>query len=109
MKRRQRHGNSMVEFALAAPMIVLLLMGAIRFSFLLYGGISVANAARTAAMRSSFGEASATNQKASCDIARAHWRGILGWGGASIPRWNGRPLPVTSVVWDPVVPGAGAE
>jgi hypothetical protein len=47
--RRYRRGQSLVEFALAVPLLAVLLLGVTEFGFVLYAHVQVANAAREAA------------------------------------------------------------
>src|SRR5215208_6809247 len=49
LSAKRASGQSLVETALILPMLALLLIGAVEFSFLLYAQVQVANAAREAA------------------------------------------------------------
>lgn len=49
LHRPRRHGQSLVEFALAAPLLALVLIGLAEFGFVLYAHVQVANAAREGA------------------------------------------------------------
>ena len=53
MRSNYRRAQSLVEFALALPLIAVLLLGLVEFGFLLYGHIQVANATREGARAAS--------------------------------------------------------
>ncbi|HEU0119452.1 MAG TPA: TadE/TadG family type IV pilus assembly protein [Bryobacteraceae bacterium] len=96
--RRQRNrGNAVIEFAVMAPMIAVVLFGVLETAF--YGVIflSVENAARSAAMRNSFGSDSAADQQSACTIAREELDSILKTNGSlPAPGCSSAPLVVTS-------------
>lgn len=48
LRRRRRRGQSLVEFALVAPALLVLLMGSLQVAYLGYGAVTVDNAAREA-------------------------------------------------------------
>ena len=49
VRRQRTRGQSLVEFALAAPLLALVLIGLAEFGFVLYAHVQVANATREAA------------------------------------------------------------
>lgn len=71
-------GNALVEFALVAPLMLLLLLAVVEGGISATAFISVQNAARSAAMRNSGGLESATDQTAACEVALSELRGLPG-------------------------------
>lgn len=60
MRRHNERGSVAVEFALIVPVFVLLVFGAIEFSYMYNQQLAVTNAARTAARVMSIGNVSGT-------------------------------------------------
>src|SRR5712671_1321607 len=76
IRRQSRRGNAIVEFALVAPLILLLLLAIFDFGIYAYAFISVQNAVRVAALRNSGGMESAADQQAACALAVEELRGL---------------------------------
>ena len=54
--RRKDKGQSFLEFALALPILILLVMGIIQFGIIFYGQVTITSAAREGARMSSIGK-----------------------------------------------------
>lgn len=100
----------MVEFAVIAPMLALFLCGVLETAFYGVVFLSVENAARSAAMRNSFGTDSATDQTAACAIVTEELKSVLMTSG-SMPAdgCGAAPLVVTSVLCGNGVACTGAQ
>ncbi|MBI4908249.1 MAG: pilus assembly protein [Acidobacteria bacterium] len=99
-KFRGRRGNSIVEFALIAPLLLMMLHAGLDLALYAYAFLSVENAARAAALRNSGGLESATDQAAACAMTLESLRGLPSIGSASAGNCSGSPLTVTSQLCD---------
>ena len=75
-RNKNEKGNTLVEFALSAPIALLFLLAAFDFGFYAYAFISVENAARSAALRNSGGSESASDQSSACKVAIEELKGL---------------------------------
>ncbi len=81
MKRRARGGSAIVEFALSAPLLLLLTAGVLDFAMLVRTAASVADAARAGA---EFGCRSAANAADTAGIRAAAQNASPGISGMSV-------------------------
>lgn len=68
--QRRKHGHAVIEIALMGPWLLLLFLAVFNFGFFMYAGMSVANAARAAALE--MGRQNSTNldRTLACAIAK---------------------------------------
>jgi Flp pilus assembly protein TadG len=77
-RRRLEKGTAVVEAALMAPWIFFLFVGVLDFGFYAYSAIATQNAARAAAMRTSYSQFNYNNQTLACLAALNELRGLPG-------------------------------
>lgn len=108
--RTAERGNALVEFALLVPLLTLMFVGLLQLGYYSYALISVENAARSAAMRNSFGKDTATDQASACEVATEELAGILHWSGAPAnSNCSTAPLRVTSILCSSSVACLGTQ
>ena len=69
--RRNGAGHAIIELALIGLLVFLLFAVILNFGMFMYTGISVANAARAAALETGAGSGIALDQTLACNIVRA--------------------------------------
>jgi hypothetical protein len=107
LTKKSQRGNSIVEFALIAPLILLMLLTSFNLGVYAYGLIAVQNAARTAALRNSGGSGTAADQAGACGMAIRELRGLPNIGPAYSGDCTAEPLVVSSGVCDGSIACAG--
>jgi len=126
IRRNGRRGNSIVEVTLMLPFIIFLFIAIFNFGFYAYALISVENAARAAAMRTSGSSGLAASGRIACDVVIGELRSLPGIGaGATCTCDAGtctvgsqltvfaQALPAASApdwdpAWDPAAPPAAS-
>lgn len=91
---RRKHGHAVIEIALMGPWLLLMFLAVFNFGFFMYAGISVANAARAAALELAQSDGTRLDQTLACTIAKEEMRALPNSG--SFPAaCNLAPLVVT--------------
>ena len=78
IRRRPLAGHAVIELALIGPWLFLLFAVVLNFGMFMYTGISVANAARAAALEAGRSSVSALDQALACTIVREELRYLPG-------------------------------
>ncbi len=99
-KRKNSRGGAMLELVLFAPWIFFLFVGALDWGFYSYALISVENAARVAALYTSTGTGTQTDQSTACDIVKAELQALPNIGASFAGQCGAAPLTVTAVSAD---------
>src|SRR5579871_4814093 len=94
--RSREGGNSMVEFALIAPWYFLLFAGTLQTGFILYGLISVQNAARSAAIHVAANQVAAADQAGACALVIRELQGLPLINSSFSSSCGGAPVTVTA-------------
>ncbi|MGH9722177.1 MAG: TadE/TadG family type IV pilus assembly protein [Bryobacteraceae bacterium] len=93
-----RKGNTLIEFALVAGVLFVLLLVVLNLGLYSYAFISVQNAARVAAARNAGGLESAVDQAAACAMTIEELRGLPNLGSSFSSSCTAAPLRVSSVL-----------
>jgi Flp pilus assembly protein TadG len=106
-RRKSTRGNSLVEFALVAPVFVLMLLGTAQLGFYAYAFVSVENASRSAVLRNSSGSESAIDQETACAVVVEEMRGMPNLGASFSSPCTSAPLVVNSRLCSDAQPCSG--
>ncbi len=104
--RAMQRGNSIVEFALVALVLMFALLAAFEGGMYTYAFISVENAARAAALRNAGGLDSAADTAGACRVVLEELRGLPNMG--SVTACDGDPVSVTSILLCATSPCSGS-
>jgi Flp pilus assembly protein TadG len=102
-----KKGNALVEFAMIAPLLFLMLLAVFDFGMYTYAFISVQNAVRAAALRNSGGPDSAADQGSACSMVIEELRGLPNIGSSFQSACAATPLIVASASCDATRPCGG--
>lgn len=96
--RRGTRGHAVVEIALMSPWIFLLFIGIFDFGFYAYAGIATANAARVAALYTSYDISTATDSAGACSYALEELRKLP--NTRTLTNCSALPVTVTAEIWN---------
>jgi Flp pilus assembly protein TadG len=89
-------GNSVVEFALMLPWLLLMFTGLFDFGFYAYALIAVENASRVAVLHCNANVSAASDQGGACSLATQELIGLPNITAASTGACTGDPVTVTT-------------
>jgi Flp pilus assembly protein TadG len=96
MKHRRERGNSIIEFSLMAPWLILLFIGAMDWGFYAYALIATEAAARVACLYTSGSASTAGDASGACKYAIGQLNGMPNVGAAGVTASGGcTAAPVT--------------
>ena len=93
--RTRQRGNSIIEFCLVLPWLILLFTGVFDFGFYCYAFISVKNAARVAVLHAAANTSTAADQSGACQLVTQEMSSLPNIGSAFSTTCSGSPLTVT--------------
>jgi Flp pilus assembly protein TadG len=93
---RRRAGQSLVEFALVLPILLIILFSIIQLGMLFGSNVGLINAVREAARYGSLSPTTASNESANGAAVDAYLRGLL---RSSVPAYRSTNLAATSVTY----------
>jgi Flp pilus assembly protein TadG len=107
-RRDRRRGGSVIETALFLPWYVFLFIGAVDWGFYSHALISTQNAARVAALYTSYSKTQSYDQPSACRLALEELR-VSGNVGAGVTTCDAFPVIVTAVTAGPGTSVASAD
>jgi len=96
MKNRRERGNSIIEFSLMTPWLILLFIGAMDWGFYAYALIATEAAARVACLYTSSSVARASDSAGACKYAIGQLNGMPNVGTAGVTTCGGAPVTLTA-------------
>jgi len=106
MKNRRERGNSIIEFSLMTPWLILLFIGAMDWGFYAYALIATEAAARVACLYTSSSAATVADASGACKYAIGQLNGMPNVGTAGVTTCGGAPVTLTATS---VTGGASAD
>src|SRR3954462_14423246 len=96
MKNRRERGNSIIEFSLMTPWLILLFIGAMDWGFYAYALIATEAAARVACLYTSSSAATAGDASGACKYAVGQLNGMPNVGTAGVTTCTAAPVTLTA-------------
>lgn len=93
--RTATKGQSLIEFSMMLPWLILLFTGVFDFGFYAYAFISVKNAARVAVLHGAANTSTATDQAGACSLVTGEMQSLPNIGSSYSGSCGGTPLSVT--------------